>query len=487
MRHHDPYIRDLLLDPRDRRSSRAKYLLILGLLGVAFGGFFYIRPPQAGPPSQLEQEDSLQLASAVVHRSVFAARIPLHVPSAPLPLEDQIALEAPSDNIAPTLKLWEEGTPTSLSAHLMKNQSVLSALKQRNLDSAKLQPVIMATSELFDFRHSQPGDQWFIDVDAQGLPVKFRYQTSPEDVWETTRTQDGKYACEKIEVPLDRRTVEVAGVIDDGLWRSLEQAGLEAHVVAQFIDVFAYSIDLTSRTRPGDRFALVFERVYLDGKLLRPGDILAATYEQREDTITHQAYYYEAPDGENGYYDENGKSLQRQFLRSPLNRPRITSRFGRRFHPVLKRWKRHNGVDYGAPTGTPVRAMADGVVTHAGWKGAMGKTVAIKHPNGYHTYYAHLSGIAPKIKRGVRVTRRSFVGRVGSTGRSTGPHLHYGLKHKNRWVDPLKVEFKRDKPLKGKALETFLTTIVSPRGAQLRAQLSKTAMRILRDFDVVTL
>lgn len=487
MRHHDPYLQDLFLDPRDRRSSRAKYVLILALLGAAVGGFLYIRPPKAGPPSQVEQEDAMRLASASVHRSVFAARIPLHVPSAPLPIEDQIALEIPEDNAAPTLKLWEEGTPTTLSAHLMKNQSVLSALKQRNLDAAKLQPVISATSELFDFRHSQPGDQWSIEVDAKGEAVKFRYQTSPEDVWETTRGSDGKYACEKVDVPLDRRTVEIAGVIDDGLWRSLERAGLEAHVVAQFIDVFANSVDLTTRTRPGDRFALVFERIYLDGKLLRPGDILAATYEQREANTTHQAYYYEAPDGENGYYDEHGKSLQRQFLRSPVNRPRITSKFGRRFHPILKRWRPHNGVDYGAPTGTPVHAMADGKVSFAGWKGAMGKTVVIKHPNGYQTYYAHLSAIAPKLKRGMRVTRRSFIGRIGSTGRSTGPHLHYGLKHKNRWVDPLKVEFKRDDPLKGKPLETFLTTIVAPRGAQLRAQLSKIASRAIQNTDIVSL
>jgi murein DD-endopeptidase MepM/ murein hydrolase activator NlpD len=213
----------------------------------------------------------------------------------------------------------------------------------------------------------------------------------------------------------------------------------------QLSDIFAWDIDFTTDLRDGDTFKIVVEALYLDGEFKKYGDILAAEFVNNGET--YRAYRFEH-NGKAGYYDEEGKSLRKAFLKAPLSFRRISSGFSLgRFHPILKIYRPHHGLDYAAPAGTPVSAMGDGTVIFAGKKGQYGNLVIIRHPNGYKTYYGHLSKFGKDIKKGTKVEQGQIIGYVGSTGLATGPHLHYELRIRNRPVNPVTV-----KSLKGTSI-----------------------------------
>jgi murein DD-endopeptidase MepM/ murein hydrolase activator NlpD len=217
-------------------------------------------------------------------------------------------------------------------------------------------------------------------------------------------------------------------------------------------DVLQWDLDFNRDLRLGDRFELLYEEIFLDGKFYQVGSILTLTYENGGKLL--EAYRF----GEdNGYYDSEGRPLQKLFLRSPLRFSRITSRFtGRRFHPVLKTYRPHYGVDYGAPTGTPVRVTANGVVRFAGWDRGGGKTIKVRHPNGYLTAYLHLSRFASGIGVGRRVSQGEVIGYVGSTGLATGPHLDYRIQRDGKWINPLTLDNKPAEPIPAEQLPEFL-------------------------------
>ena len=197
-------------------------------------------------------------------------------------------------------------------------------------------------------------------------------------------------------------------------------------------DVLQWDLDFNRDLQPGDRFEVLYEEVYLDGEPYGLGDVLALTYQAGRRRL--EAYRY----GEDAYYDADGQPLRKMFLRSPLPYSRVTSRFShRRFHPVLKVYRPHWGVDFGAPAGTPVRVTAGGVVVSAGWDRGGGKTVKVRHPSNYVTAYLHLSRFAKGIRGGARVAQGEVVGYVGSTGLATAAHLDYRVQRNGRWIDPL--------------------------------------------------
>ena len=207
-------------------------------------------------------------------------------------------------------------------------------------------------------------------------------------------------------------------------------------------DIFSWDIDFTTDLRKGDTFQVVVEELWLGGRFKRYGNILAAEF--TNDGNTYRAFRYEGPDGRAGYYDEEGKSLQRSFLKAPLSYRRISSGFTfSRMHPILKIRRPHLGVDYVAPGGTPVSALGDGSVQFAGDKGANGNLVIIRHPKGFITYYGHLRRIRTGIRPGARVAQGDVIGYVGSTGLSTGPHLDFRMKKGDRFVNPLGVNIPR--------------------------------------------
>ena len=218
-----------------------------------------------------------------------------------------------------------------------------------------------------------------------------------------------------------------AGVIQGSLFGAADAIGLPDAITMALADAFSGDIDFHLDLRRGDRFAVLYEMQVVDGEPVQAGRVLAAEFENRGRVL--RAFRWTAPDGSDGYYDEEGRNARKSFLRSPMAFSRVTSGFSlARFHPILASWRAHTGVDYGAPTGTPVRATGEGTVAYAGWKTGYGNLVVVRHAGAYSTWYGHLSKLGPGVRAGARVRQGDTVGLVGQTGWATGPHLHYEFR-----------------------------------------------------------
>jgi murein DD-endopeptidase MepM/ murein hydrolase activator NlpD len=251
--------------------------------------------------------------------------------------------------------------------------------------------------------------------------------------WVLERTPNG-FAERQETAPLSISTRMGSGTIQSSLFAATDDADIPDSVATQLADIFAGDIDFHRALRKGDRFAVVYESLEADGEVLRTGRVVSAEFVNNGKT--HQAFWFkEAGAKEGGYFNADGLSLRRAYLASPLAFSRMTSGFKMRFHPILQTWRAHLGVDYAAPTGTPVRSVGQGVVDVAGVQGGFGNVVMVKHANGQTTVYAHLSRI--HVKRGQSVMQGQTLGLVGSTGWATGPHLHFEFRVNGQHKDPL--------------------------------------------------
>lgn len=265
------------------------------------------------------------------------------------------------------------------------------------------------------------------------------YAINSDTVIHVKKAEDD-FVVTKEDIPYTVETAVARGTITDSLFVAAQDAGVEDKAILELTDVFSSQVDFATDVHEGDSFSLVYEKRYLDGKPAGAGKVLAATFNNSGSTYT--AFRYN-----DKFYDENGGSLARQFLKSPLNYARISSVFSnKRRNPVTKQLLPHLAVDYAAQTGTPIVAPADGKVVTAGWKGSFGNFIELKHGN-YQTQYAHLSKFAKGIKSGTSVVQGQTIGYVGSTGRSTGPHLHYIMLKNGKAINPLTAEFERKEPL----------------------------------------
>ena len=246
-------------------------------------------------------------------------------------------------------------------------------------------------------------------------------------------------------------TRSIQGTLRGSMEDSIRVAGGPPLLAYRLADVFQWDLDFTKDLQPGDRFQILYQEVQLDGRFYDVGTIYAATYDNQG--RLHEAYRY---GDASVYYDGEGRPMRKMFLRSPLRYSRITSSFNlHRFHPVLKEYRPHYGVDYGAPVGTPVQVTANGVVTMAGWDRGGGNVVKVQHPGGYVTAYLHLSRFASGIRSGARVRQGDTIAFTGATGLASGPHLDYRVKHGDRWIDPLTLKGVRDEPIPTTRLAAF--------------------------------
>ncbi len=250
----------------------------------------------------------------------------------------------------------------------------------------------------------------------------------------------------------------IRGELRGALETSIRRAGGPANLAGSMARVLQWDLDFNRDLRVGDRFEILFDELRLDGQIQGVAAVHALRYRNRDRWLEAYSFSEEGSGdgGSNRYYDADGQPLRRQFLRSPLPYSRVTSRFSlSRFHPILKRRMPHYGVDYGAPVGTPVRATADGTVLSAGARGGGGRTVRLRHPNGYLTAYLHLSGYAQGIRSGARVDQGQVIGYVGSSGLSTGPHLDYRVQRNGRWINPANLVSEPVPPLGDALLPDF--------------------------------
>lgn len=223
----------------------------------------------------------------------------------------------------------------------------------------------------------------------------------------------------------ERKETVFSGTISDSLYLSAQKNGMSITHIMNMVNVFGWDIDFASDIRKGDSFSVITSDYFANGERVADGDILAAEFTTQGKTFRAIRF---KEGGHASYYAPNGESMLGTFLRTPVEFSRISSRFGKRIHPISKKWKRHKGVDYAAPRGTPIRVTADGTVISVGRKGGYGKTVTVRHAGRFSTLYAHMNGYAKGIRRGVKVRQGQTIGYIGSTGLATGPHLHYEFR-----------------------------------------------------------
>jgi murein DD-endopeptidase MepM/ murein hydrolase activator NlpD len=391
------------------------------------------------------------------------------LPETPIPEPVPVAVApAPAPVIEPAPAAPAEPERfRAVTARLARNQTVAQALVKLDVPMVEVNAIVDALKDTLPFQRTRPGDQLRVERrEGESAVWRFGFRQSTADEWIVERLPDGTFQGAKRAVQLTTELARVEIEIQGSLWASLERAGQDPELAVVASDVLAWDVDFYQDVRGGDRMRVLVERVLVDGELLGYGEVLAAEYDGAS-TGAKKLFRYTDPTGQTSYYDESGQSARRGFLKSPLKLARIGSGFGNRRHPVLGYMRAHQGVDYRAPTGTPVWAVGDGTVKQAGWNGQCGKSVTIRHRNGYETVYCHLSSVA--VSAGRSVSQKQYIGAVGSTGLSTGPHLHYAVKKGGTYVNPLHLKIPRDAPVPAQFLADFQEKL-----APMRAKLAGT-------------
>lgn len=301
-------------------------------------------------------------------------------------------------------------------------------------------------------RFLRPGDVVAARVGAEGALHELSYQPARELLMVVERADDG-FRAEQRPVLLRTATQMRTGVVQSSLFAATDTAGVPDAVAIQIADIFAGEVDFHRDLRSGDRFSVVYEQHYLDGRAVHAGRVLAAEFVNQSRAL--RAVHFATARRGSGYYAPDGSNLRKEFLRSPLEYTRISSGFGMRRHPFQKSWRAHTGIDYAAPTGTRIRAAGDGAVEFAGVKGGYGTTVILRHRGRYATLYAHLSRVAPGLHRGKRVAQGDIIGQVGSTGWATGPHLHYEFQIAGSARNPYAIAMPAGEPVPAAELAAF--------------------------------
>jgi len=339
-----------------------------------------------------------------------------------------------------------------ITGTVKRGETFFDIFKKYKLDLNELYSLREAALDVHRLRELLPGQPYRITVDEDDRVSAFEYAINDDAVLSITRTDSG-FSAEKHVIEYEKKIRHIGGVIKDNLISSIGEGRENVMLALQLSDIFAWDIDFSTDLRNRDTFKIVAEALYRDGEFKKYGEIISAEF--MNNGRTYHAYRFEV-NGKTDYFDDEGKSLKKAFLKAPLSFRRISSTFSRgRFHPVLKIYRPHHGLDYAAPTGTPVSAVGDGTVVFAGRKGQYGRFIMIRHRNGYRTCYGHLSRIGKNIRKGVSVEQGQIIGNVGATGLATGPHLHYEIRINNRPVNPLMVKLPDGDPIPGSLMAEF--------------------------------
>jgi murein DD-endopeptidase MepM/ murein hydrolase activator NlpD len=417
----------------EARRPRRRLTLLAGVLGLsAFGGLFWY---------------------ATVGHSVSP-------PAAP-PVAPPVALTAPPPPppLMPPPERFEIST-----ARLGRDQTLGQVLPRLKLTTAETTAVVGALVSHFPARKARTGDQLVAERRA-GDPTLFRltYRQGRADEYVVARGAAGDWEATRRPVELTTDVARIRVEVTDSLYNSIRDTDEDPVLAVLASDVLAWDVDFYRDVRGGDRMTVLVEKTIADGKRLRYGEIQAIEY-QGTTAGRKRLFRWTDPDGQTSYFDDDGQSARRGFLKTPLKYAHVTSGFGNRNHPMLGYQAAHMGVDYGAPVGTPVWAVGDGVVRQAGWNGGCGISVTIRHRNGLETLYCHLSAVA--VSSGKAVSQKQVIGSVGSTGLSTGPHLHYAVLRGGGYINPGQLKVPRDAPVRADWMSGFKADI-----APLRARL----------------
>lgn len=361
----------------------------------------------------------------------------------------------------------QEHAARLIEARVPRHATLASLLRAHQVSDDIVNHVVASARKQFDLRRLRAEQPYRLQVGLDGAIREFTYQIDADRFLKVVgaaarpEAEQPEFDVQVLSYEKHKALVSIRGEISSSapsLIAAVNGTGENILLALEFARVFEGEVDFANDLQPGDCFEILFEKMVREGEFGGYGHILAARFTTGGETF--EAFRYEVPGEKPDYYDREGRSMRRFFLKSPLKfEPRVTSGFSfRRVHPVLRTARAHRGVDYGAPKGAPVLSVASGAVVRAGWIGGGGKAVFVRHDNGYETRYLHLSAIAPGVRVGARLNQGELIGKVGSTGLSTGPHLHYELLKGGTHVNPLDEHRKLPpgQPIPSSSLTAFL-------------------------------
>ena len=370
--------------------------------------------------------------------------LPLRTIVRPLPLP---ALAMSQGDDAP---FWRE-------ERVQRGDTIGSLLSRAGVDDAKALAFLRTDLRARALYQLKPGRPVRVATDGQGRLAALRFVTPAGDLLAIERANDAFHASYEI-APESVRLTLTSGEIQSSLFAAADAVGLPDAVTVAVAELFAGDIDFLQDLRRGDHFSVLYETRYVEGEPVGTGRVVAAEFENRG--VRLMAFLWKDADGNDAWYTLDGRNIRKAFLRSPMEFSRMTSGFSlARFHPILQTWRAHRGIDYAAPTGTPVRATADGVVATVGTQNGYGNVMVLRHQGAYSTLYAHLSRFSTHVGVGTRVRQGETIGFVGATGWATGPHLHYEFRVNDEARNPLDVAMPAAGPLPAEAFNAYLLQI----------------------------
>lgn len=356
-----------------------------------------------------------------------------------------------------------------------RGDTLQGLLTRLGVDGEETRQTLAAARGTPSFGHLIPGRSVLARVTSGGQLLSFRYLVSDDKLVTITRT-GGQFQASEQAVVLEARQVMRSGAIESSLFGATDAADIPDRIASEMAEALSADIDFHKDLRRGDHFSVVYEAFYLDGQLIKSGRLLATEFTNQGKA--YQAIYFKDAQGREGYFNEAGQSLKRAFLKSPMPFSRVSSGFTTaRFHPVLQIWRAHKGIDYAAPTGAPIRAVADAKVEFLGRQGGYGNLIVLKHQGTYSSAYGHLSRFDKSVKRGGRVNQGQIIGYVGSTGLASGPHLHYEFRVNGVQKNPLALKLPTSYPLDSRTKAQFAA----------KSQGLISSLKLLRGSNLATL
>ena len=468
---------------RRRRRMVIRLILLMLLVGVGvlvasrWGDFSFSDAPSA----PREERDLLPLPPIEETRPVSRVTPPPHAPrltetpAAQIPgAESEQTTEEETPPAPSTAAIAEETEQSTLppspqapdwTEHLIeKGDTLASIFQELGLSANLLHRIVTSSETAAKLARIRPGQKLRLALTEEGELTAIELQQDRINKLVVRREGDD-FVAKTEQLPVETRQAVTEGVIRSSLFVDGQEAGLSDGQIMELVKIFGWEIDFALELRQGDQFRVIYEERYLNGEKLGNGPILAAEFVNQGKL--YRAVRYTDSSGDTAYYDADGHIKKRAFLRTPVKFTRISSGFTRkRWHPILKKWRSHKGVDYAAPIGTPVKAAGNGRVTFIGRKGGYGKVIFLRHGGRYTTVYGHLSRFAKGLKTGSKVKQGQIIGYVGKTGLASGPHLHYEFRINGVHRNPLTVKLPKASQLPKKELQRFRRQI-QPLLAQL--------------------
>jgi len=403
-------------------------------------------------------------ALCVVGAAMLLSRETVAKRQAPMPVE--LATAKVSTAAIPGSNTYEQAMQAAVSTDVPvpaasdwstvtveKGDSLSTLFSREDLPADDWMSILKLGGDALELKRLNVGEQVLIRKDGDEL-AELKYPIDELRTLHIMRDDNDKLTAETLTASIEHKSVETGGVIENSLFLDGHKAGMSDRMIMEMADLFGYDVDFALDLRKGDRFTVVYDQLYTGGEKLRNGDILAAEFVNQNHV--YRAVRFVNADGESAYYTPAGQSLKKAFLRTPVAFTRISSPFNlARRHPILNTIRAHKGVDYAAPSGTPIKAVGDGKVAFIGVKGGYGNVIVLQHGPQYSTLYGHMSRFRPGLKAGSRVEQGQVIGYVGMTGLATGPHLHFEFHINGQYVNPVTVPLPRANPIDPSLLAQF--------------------------------